>query len=115
MVAAPAVEVPVRAYGQRVAVACLDLAESDVLPCRRRNSGLGIAGFGPVIRADAPGFRAFGPLGGEGEIVGDRLVEVVGDRGVADEPSVEEVAVLGRVGWPYCALAICDCLGCIGA
>ena len=98
-----------------MAVARLDLAESDVLPCGRRNGDLGVAGFRPVIWADAPGSRTLGPLGGEGQIAGDWLVEVVGDRSIADEPSVEEVAVLGRVGRPYCALAVCDCLGCICA
>ena len=98
-----------------MAVAGADLTESEALGRRRRNSDFGIAGFRPVIRADAPGASTLGPLGGECQIAGDRLVEVIGDRGIADEPSVEEVAVLGRVGRPYCALAICDCLGCIGA
>ena len=98
-----------------MAVAGADLAESEALGRRRRNGDFGIAGFRPMIRADAPGASTLGPLGGECQIAGDRLVEVISDGGIADEPSVEKVAVLGRVGWPYCALAICDCLSCIGA
>ena len=37
-----------------------------------------------------------GPFGGEGEVLGDGLAEIVGD--LSDEPSVELVALAYRVG-----------------
>ena len=58
---------------------------------------------------EAPGAGYPGPFGGQGDVAGDGLGEVVG--GVAGEPSVEQVAVPGRVLGPGGLSAAGDALG----
>ena len=75
------------------------MAEPDASAGVGRGDGRGfVAQLVALVGADAPLVVLFGgcPVGGEGEVLGDRLAEVVGD--FAYEPSVELVAFSFRVG-----------------
>ena len=102
-VVSPCVGVSVAAHRQGETIVAVsssaDLAESDALAgLVWRNDGGGFpAQLAALVGADAPlVVLAFGPLGGEGEVLVDGLAEVVGD--AAGEPSVEQEAFARRVG-----------------
>ena len=98
-VASPGVGVPVAAHGQGKTRAVLlvfpsaDLVEFDALAGWGGDGGLLSAELAALVGVDGP--SAWRPVGGENEVLGDGLAEVVGD--VAGEPSVELVAFACRV------------------
>ena len=102
-VVSPCVGFPVAAHGQGknigIVFCSADLVESDAAGAVWRGDGGGfVAELAAFVWVDSPGgVGGFaGPFGGEGEVFGDGLAEVVGD--FVDKPSVELVAAAGRVG-----------------
>ena len=99
-VLSPGVGVPVAAHSQRIprqisiyVSSATDLVEPDAASGRWRGDGGGfLTELAALVGVGAPGGVGVfaGPFGGEGEILGDGLAEVLGD--VAGELSVELVA-----------------------
>ena len=103
-VVSPGVGVAVAAHSQGKTIAwvfsCADLVEPDASAgAVWRGDGGGFpAQLAALVGADAPcAVPACGrPVGGQGQVPGDRPAEIVGD--FADEPSVEQEAFTSRVG-----------------
>ena len=102
-VVSPCVGVSVAAHRQGESIVAVsssaDLAESDALAglVWRNDGGGSAAQLAALVRADAPrAVPAFSPFGGQGQVLGDGLAEIVGD--AAGEPSVEQEAFARRVG-----------------
>ena len=75
------------------------MAEPDASPgAVRRGDGRGfVACLAALVGADAPRtVPAFSPLGGQGQVLGHRLAEIIGD--LVDEPPVEQITFTLRVG-----------------
>ena len=102
-VVSPGVGVSVAAYSQGktsvIVFSAAGLVEFDAVGVGwRSDGGFLSAQLAALVGVDAPRVAgAFAcPVGGEGEVVGDRFAEVVGD--FTDEPSVELVAFARRIG-----------------
>ena len=100
VVVSPGVGVAVAAHRQRMIASAADLAKPDAPTgaVRRGDDGGFPAQLAALVGADAPRIvSAFlGPFGGQGQVPGDGLAEIVGD--LPDEPSVEQEALARRVG-----------------
>ena len=98
VVVSPAVEVAVRSDGLGTFYFCWDdMAEAYFWRGGRGQGDLGVPCGFPRGGGEAPGAGSLGPVGGQGQVCGDWLCEVVGYLGVAvgvfGEPAVELVAL----------------------
>lgn len=67
------------------------LVEADSRSILGGNSGLCAAGGCTLVGTDVPGVINLAPMGCQGQVSGNGLIEVVGLVGAVDEPAVKQV------------------------
>lgn len=114
-VVSPGVKVAIGSDGQSEVVSCIDSAEADAAIGGRGQRCRGSARRRAVAGTQAPGVGPLGPVGGQGDVVGDGLGEIICYGCAAGEPAVKEVAPMDGVSGPCRQGLIVDALACAGA